>query len=198
VKYTPDMDFSGSDSFTYTAKDNKGTTSGNANITIDINEVLECQILDPTVVTAVRSDGNGPSNVIDRNLNTRWSNDETGSWIQIDLGSKSKICSVDIAWYRGDVRENNFMVSVSDDGSNFKKVLEAESTGTGTGLEKYNLPSDIEGRFVRITANGNSENNWASITEIAVFGVDSGLEFIPTPQNQPNLNDTENDQGTSD
>ncbi|HZD35062.1 MAG TPA: discoidin domain-containing protein [Nitrososphaeraceae archaeon] len=195
VKYTPDKNFSGSDSFTYTAKDNKGTTGSKATTTIDINEVLECQILDPTVVTAMRSDGNGPSNVIDRNLNTRWSNNEVGSWIQIDLGSKAKICSVDIAWYRGDVRKNDFTVSVSDDGSIFKKVLEEESTGAGTGLEKYNLPSDIEGRFVRITANGNSENNWASITEMAVFGVDSGLEATQIPQVQPNLNDTENDQG---
>ena len=36
--------------------------------------------------------------------------------------------------------------------------------------EKYDMPAGTEGRYVRITVNGNTENNWASITEIAVFG----------------------------
>jgi hypothetical protein len=202
VKYTPDKDYAGSDGFTYTAKDNKGATSGRANISIDINEVLECQILNPSVVTAIGSDGNAPSNVVDRNLNTRWSNKGTGSWIQVDLGSKAKVCSVDLAWYRGDVRKNDFTVSLSDDGSRFKRVFEGESTGTGTGFEKYNLPSGTEGRFVRIAVNNNSENNWASITELALFGVASGSppssQPPSTPAIPPSQNDTGNDAGAND
>ena len=185
VKYTPNKEYSGSDSFTYTVKDNKGITSNRATGTIDIKEVLECITLDPTVVTAIGSDANVPSNVIDKNLNTRWSKDGTGSWIQFDLGSKAKICSVDIAWYRGDMRENVFAISVSDDRTNFKNVFEGKSGGTVTGFEKYNLPSDTEGKLVRITVNGNSENNWASITEIALFGVGSGSEPPSTPPSEP-------------
>ena len=185
VKYTPNKEYSGSDSFTYTVKDNKGMTSNRATVTIDIKEVLECSTLNPTIVTAIGSDANVPSNVIDKNLNTRWSKDGTGSWIQFDLGSKAKICSVDIAWYRGDLRENVFAISVSDDGTNFKKVFEGKSGGTATGFEKYNLPSDTEGKLVRITVNGNSENTWASITEIALFGVGSGSEPPSTPPSEP-------------
>jgi hypothetical protein len=186
VKYTPDKAYSGSDSFTYTVKDNKGMTSSKATVTIDIKEVLECRMLNPTVVTAIGSDdANVPSNVIDKNLNTRWSKDGTGSWIQFDLGSKAKFCSVDVAWYRGDVRQNDFTVSVSDDGYVFKNIFEGESTGTATDFEKYSLPSGTEGKFVRITVNGNSENNWASITEITLFGV--GIESEPPspPPSQP-------------
>ena len=37
-------------------------------------------------------------------------------------------------------------------------------------LRDYNLPANTVGRFVRITVNGNTQNNWASITEIAVNG----------------------------
>jgi hypothetical protein len=206
VKYTPNKEYSGSDSFTYTVKDNKGITSNRATGTIDIKEVLECSTLNPTVVTAIGSDANVPSNVIDKNLNTRWSKDGTGSWIQFDLGSKAKICSVDIAWYRGDMRENVFAISVSDDGTNFKNVFEGKSGGTVTGFEKYNLPSDTEGKLVRITVNGNSENNWASITEIALFGVGSGSEppSTPpseppsTPPSEPNPGGNGNDTGTND
>ena len=185
VRYTPDKEYSGSDSFTYTVKDNKGMTSAKSNVTIDIQEVLECRMLNPTVVTAIGSDANVPSNVIDKNLNTRWSKDETGSWIQFDLGSRAKICSVDIAWYRGDIRQNVFTVSVSEDGSIFKNVFEGESSGTATGFEKYNLPSGTEGKFVRITVNGNSENNWASIAEITLFGVGSESENPSPPPTQP-------------
>ena len=210
VKYTPNKDYSGSDSFTYVVKDNKGLTSAKSTVTIDNKEVLECRTLDPTVVTALGSDANVPSNVIDKNLNTRWSKDATGSWIQFDLGSKTKICSVDIAWYRGDMRENDFTVSVSDDGSIFKNVIERESSGTASGLEKYSLPSGTEGKFVRITVNGNSENNWTSITEIALFGVKSEAKTPSSspppsqppssspPPSQPNPGDSGSDAGTND
>src|ERR687892_219373 len=186
VKYTPDKDYSGSDSFTYTVKDSKGSTSAKSTVSINIKEVLESRTLNPTVVTAIGSDGaNVPSNVIDKNLNTGWSKDGTGSWIQFDLGSTAKICSVDIAWYRGDMRQNVFTISVSDDGSVFKKVFDGGSKGTATGFEKYNLPSGTEGKFVRITVNGNTENNWASITEIALFRVRSTSEPPSPPPSQP-------------
>ena len=185
VKYTPDKEYSGSDSFTYTVKDNKGITSNTATITIDIKEVLECSILNPTVVTAIGSDGNVPSNVIDKNLNTMWSKDGIGSWIQFDLGSITKICSVDIAWYRGDVRQNDFNVSLSNDGSTFKTAFEGRSNGSATGFEKYGLPSGPEGKFVRITVNGNTENNWASISEIALFGARIGPEPPAEPPSPP-------------
>jgi hypothetical protein len=195
VKYTPDKEYSGSDSFTYTVKDNKGMTSAKSIVAIAIKEVLECRTLNPTMVTAIGSDANVPANVIDKNLNTRWSKDGTGSWIQFDLGSKAKICSVDIAWYRGDLRQNAFTVSVSDDGSMFKNVFEGGSSGTATGFEKYNLPSGTEGKFVRITVNGNSENNWASVPEMSLFGV--GSESEP-PSSQPPSQPNPGDGGTND
>jgi hypothetical protein len=140
-----------------------------------LSTLATCEKLPITTVTASGNDGNVPSNVVDNNLGTRWSNLGQGSWIQFDLGSKKSICSVDIAWYRGDIRQNNFVISVSDDGTTFTNKL----TGTGnlgTAAEKYTLPGGTEGRYVRITVNGNTENDWASINEISVFGgaIDGG------------------------
>jgi hypothetical protein len=83
------------------------------------------------------------------------------------------------------MRQNVFTISVSDDGSVFKKVFDGGSKGTATSFEKYNLPSGTEGKFVRITVNGNSENNWASITEIALFGVRSTSEPPSPPPSEP-------------
>ena len=140
----------------------------------NVSPLATCEKLPVTLVTAIGNDGNIPSNVIDNNLNTRWSNNGVGSWIQLDLGSKRTICSVDIAWHRGDMRVNNFEISVFND---------AKSSGTTRSSEKYDMPAGTEGRYVRITVNGNTENNWASITEIAVFG--SGSAPIPPGTNHP-------------
>ena len=136
---------------------------------VHLSTLATCEKLPVTAVTASGNDGNIPSNVLDNNLNTRWSNLGQGSWIQLDLGSKKSICSVDIAWYRGDLRQNNFVISVSDDGTTFTDKL-TDTSSLGTAAEKYTLPGGTEGRYVRITVNGNTENDWASINEISVFG----------------------------
>ena len=107
-----------------------------------LSTLATCEKSPVTSVTAIGNDGNIPSNAIDNNLNTRWSNLGQGSWIQLDLGSRKNICSVDIAWYRGSVgRENNFVISTSDDGTNFVERLNAKSSGTTSDLQKYTMPA---------------------------------------------------------
>jgi len=106
-----------------------------------------------------------PSNVLDNNLNTRWSNLGKGSWIQVDLGASKNICSVNIAWYKGNERQNNFDISTSKDGTTFTKVITSKSSGTTLNLEKYTFPI-TNGRYIKVTVNGNTQNDYASITEI--------------------------------
>ena len=53
-----------------------------------------CQKLPISSVTASGNDGHVPANVLDNNLNTRWSNRGIGSFIQADLGAQKTICSV--------------------------------------------------------------------------------------------------------
>src|SRR6266516_707831 len=133
-------------------------------------------------VTANGNDGNLPANVLDNNLNTRWSNLGIGSFIQADLGGQKTICSVDIAWYRGNLRVNNFVISVSNDGTSFTNVFTGKSSGTSLSAETYIIPTNVTARFVRITVNGNTENNWASITELSVDGLSNNT--IPTADNK--------------
>ena len=107
------------------------------------------------------------ANVLDDNLDTRWSNNGVGSWIQLDLGTSNKICDINIAWYKGNERQNNFVISTSTDGIKFSNVFSSKSSGSTLNLEKYNIV-DTNARFVRITVNGNSQNSCASITEISI------------------------------
>ena len=141
-----------------------------------------CTKLPIATVTASGNDGNLPTNVLDNNLNTRWSNLGVGSFIQADLGGQKTICSVDIAWYRGNPRVNNFVISVSSDGTSFTNVFTGKSSGTTLSAEKYSLPTSVTTRFVRVTVNGNTENNWASITELSVDGFSNNN--LPTADNK--------------
>lgn len=108
-----------------------------------------------------------PSNVLDNDLNTRWSNSGVGSWVQLDLGTSKTICSIDIAWYKGNERQNNFAISASNDGIKFSNISSSKSSGTTLSPEKYNI-TDTNARYLRVTVNGNTQNSYASITEISI------------------------------
>ena len=134
--------------------------------------------------TASGNDGNVPSNVLDNDLGTRWSSLGDGQFITADLGSSKKICSVDIAWYNGNVRQNHFVISTSTDGSTFSNKFSGDSSGTTLESEKYMLSTVTDARYVRVTVNGNTVNNWASITELDISGLSSissvGYNYDPS------------------
>jgi hypothetical protein len=132
--------------------------------------------------------GNIPANTIDNNPDTRWSSFGVGSFIQSDLGSVKTICSVDVGWYNGDARQNKFVISVSKDGTTFSDVFSGTSSGQTTQVENYDF-KDNDARYVRIKVNGNTQNNWASITEIAVFGFGPAVppNHAPTVKDIPDV-----------
>ena len=139
------------------------------------NEGDSCITNIPAVgVTASGNDGNAPQNVLDNNLGTRWSSDGIGQYITTDLGSTKKICSIDIAWYNGNgnARQNHFVIATSNDGTVFSNILNRDSSGTTLNPEKY-IISSTDARYVRVIVNGNNVNDWASITELDIFGPSS-------------------------
>jgi F5/8 type C domain len=106
---------------------------------------------------------------VDNDPATRWANQAVGSFIQLDLGKSQVLCDIDIAWYRGNVRSYNFVISTSEDGINFKDIASAASTGKTTSFERYNIP-DQPARYVRVSVHGNTQNDLGSITEMVVKG----------------------------
>ncbi|WP_221761314.1 discoidin domain-containing protein, partial [Kibdelosporangium aridum] len=125
-------------------------------------------------VTASGDDGNVPANTLDNNLNTRWSAEGDGVWIQYDLGTAQTIGSVSIAWHKGDTRTSSFEVRLSGDGSSWTTVLPRRSaSGSTLQLENHDFP-DRSGRYLRVVGYGNTVNAWTSITEATVNGADGG------------------------
>lgn len=125
--------------------------------------------LSAKVATANTNDGNLPANVLDGNLATRWSGLGPNAYVTLDLGSQRTVSALDIAWYKGDTRKSSFIVSTSTDGTRFTKVYSATSSGRTADFEGYDF-ADAAARYVRITVASNSENLWASISDVRVYG----------------------------
>jgi hypothetical protein len=133
-------------------------------------------------VTRINSSGaetlHPPSHTIDNNGNTSWSSRGIGSWIQLDLGTNKNICSVDIAWYKGNERQYNFLISASNDGVTFSRLFNNQSTGTTSSFEKYNISNtDTNARYIRVTVNGNTLDSYATITEISINTISNSSNY---------------------
>lgn len=123
---------------------------------------------------------NTPDKTTDNNRKTGWSNKGAGSWIQYDLGEVKEIGWVALGFYKGSTREYSFIMGVSDDAVTWTDSGETLST-LNTKQLPYSLPAE-RGRYVRVTINGNSENDWGSITEGAVVApAPTGPPVVATP-----------------
>ena len=127
-----------------------------------------CERAQVASVNASTASGvNIAANAVDGSLATRWSGYGAGAAITLDLGSSRTVCGVAIAWYRGKLRRSPFVVAASNDGSSFGDVFAGTSSGASNQPERVDF-DDVDARYLRITVNGNTENKWASITEIEV------------------------------
>jgi hypothetical protein len=137
-------------------------------------------------VRASGDDGNVPANVLDNNRSTRWSNQGVGSWIVADLGATQSICGVGIAWYQGDARVTHFLIQGSTDGTNFVNLFGGDSSGTTTASEDYPF-TPTSARYLRVVVNGNTKNDWASMTELRanISGGTPAPTAVPAPTAPP-------------
>ncbi|MBJ6764193.1 heparin lyase I family protein [Myxococcaceae bacterium JPH2] len=147
-----------------------------------------CTQLSIVAVKASGDDGNGPGNTLDDTMTTRWSSLGKGQWIDYDLGTVQNVNGVSIAWHQGNLRASNFTVSVAPDGSNYTQIYSGKSSGKTTAAETYTF-TGRSARRVRITVNGNTLNDWASIAEARACGTGTspGTGTGTTPSTNPNL-----------
>jgi hypothetical protein len=125
-------------------------------------------------VVASGDDGNVAANTLDGDLATRWSDEGDGVWIRYDLGADTTVGSVAVAWHNGDQRRATFEVQASDDGSTWSTVVSRRVSSGGTRQpENYDF-ADRSARYLRVVGYGNTVNDWTSITEVDIFGADSG------------------------
>jgi hypothetical protein len=143
----------------------------------DPNEGYPILILDSS-----GNDGNFESNLIDGNLSTRWSDNGLGAFVAVDLQALVPVNEVDINWFNGDQRSNNFEIATSTDNITWTNVFSGSSTPS-SATQQYTFPQ-VNAKYVKITVNGNTQNNWASINSIVVNGPGAqGTGSAPPPPN---------------
>ncbi|MRG48522.1 cellulase family glycosylhydrolase [Chitinophaga sp. SYP-B3965] len=144
------------------------------------NSYTEVQVVQQTTppclpASASTDDGNVPGNVLDNDLNTRWSASGNPQWIQLCLSSTQTVSGVQIAFYSGTTRRSNFDIQVSTNGTSFSNVSTGlQSSGTSNALETFSF-SPTSAKYVRIVGHGNTVNAWNSYTEIKVL---NGSSFV--------------------
>lgn len=178
-------------------KDCHGTSGGSASIDdcgvcsggatgIIVDACNKCE----TVFASV-DDGNIPDNVLDDDLDTRWSANGVGEYIEFCLEEEKVIESVSIAFFKGDERTTTFDIEYSLDGITYTNILtDMESSGNSVALEKFDF-APVNVKKLRLVGKGNSSNTWNSISEIEwaepsvtnVTSLDLEMEFgiYPNP-----------------
>jgi hypothetical protein len=120
-------------------------------------------------VLASADDGNVPANVLDNDLNTRWSASGDGQWIQFCLANATTVTGVQIAFYSGTTRMSTFDILTSTNGINWTTAATNRvSSGTSAALETFNITA-VTAKYVRIVGHGNSVNAWNSYSEVEIL-----------------------------
>ena len=118
------------------------------------------------------NDYNPPADAIDSDLTTWWANQGVPSWLQVDLEKPTVLCSVEIAWNKGNERTHDFVISTSSDGDTFTDAYTGHSSGKTLSYEQYDIldsASDVEHIKLSITGS-SSKSGWVSVKEIKVSG----------------------------
>ena len=124
------------------------------------------------LANASDDDGNVPANAIDGKLDTRWSAFGKGQFLRLDLGTPKKVNKIKIAWYQGDKRSNKFdITTAANTGDPFINRFSGNSKQGSTALQDYPIP-ETTCRYIRIVGQGNTQNDWISISEAEVWGPD--------------------------
>lgn len=106
---------------------------------------------------------------IDGKALTRWSSLGKGEWLEMDFASPQKIDAIEMSFFKGDERTQSFEVAV--DGETV--LQDQESNGKTLALERFPFPKAVDASSsVTIKGGGNSQNDWNSMTEVIVCGVE--------------------------
>lgn len=125
------------------------------------------------LANASDDDGHVPANAVDGKLDTRWSAFGKGQFLRLDLGSAKKVDKIKIAWYQGDKRSNSFEITTAETtGGAYTSQFKGNSTKGSTALQDYAIHPANPVRYIRIIGNGNTDNDWVSISEVEVWGPD--------------------------
>lgn len=119
-------------------------------------------------VSDIPQEMNGPLNMLDNNIATRYAVSGKEHWVVFDLGKEVEIDTAFMSIHSGDARQQYFNIAVSKDGENYEYVIkDGISSGKTLDIENYSFDS-VTARYVKLELNESNVSAWNSITEFAV------------------------------
>jgi hypothetical protein len=153
-------------------------------------DIIACDpVIESLEVASTQATGsqgtNIPENVFDGLTSTRWSDDNSPSQLQVKLDKPKVLCSVDIAFYRGDERTTEFTAQVSKDGVTWIDTFTGRSVRTEDFQHFVFNKKQHDMQYLKLEFKpsiyaDNSTTAWTSITELMIDR--------PNPDRYLNLN----------
>jgi hypothetical protein len=145
-----------------------------------------CDGTGPLTIIAATDDGmfddvsHSPASLLDGSLDpdSRWSNESQGSPKELvfDLGAQQSLKGISLAFYKGDARQSNFKIEASLDGKTYQTVVpDSQSSGTTLEFETFEFDA-VKAQYIKYIGNGNTSNNWNSLTEVVATGCGVAVE----------------------
>ena len=105
---------------------------------------------------------------VDENLETLWTATDIQT-LTCDFGQLVTVDGFGVAAMKGMTRQYYFEIQVSEDGKSFTTVYDGATAGGTNDYEIFSI-EPVKARYVQYVGKKNTENNWNSIAEFAVFG----------------------------
>ena len=109
------------------------------------------------------------SNVLDKDISTRWAGKGSNIDFFINLEAVSIIDYLNIAFPSGNSRVYEYTIYTSLDKITWAKVKTFKSSGVTTDLEEIDV-TNTTGKYIKIVLGGSDENTWNYISKLEVFG----------------------------
>ncbi len=111
---------------------------------------------------------NPDKHVNDDNFETKWAASGVQT-LTFEFHEPKVIEAIALNTSRAETRSYKFTIEVSEDGKNYTEIYKGSTTIGNTGYELFEIPS-VTTKYIRYKGDGNNENSWNTINEIAVLG----------------------------
>jgi len=128
------------------------------------------QVIPPSVspwpIAAVAGDSGG--SLTDYRIDTHWQTETIGGSVTVDLGSVRALGYAGIAFGDGRDETYTFELEASGDGTAWTTVYTGTSAPTSE-VTAYPLTSSVDARYVRLTMNGNTQDDIGRVAELQLY-----------------------------
>ncbi len=115
-------------------------------------------------------------NAIDKDLSSGVAHEILDGWFEFEFDDVYSFEGFAIAFNKGTQRKTSFIVSVSQDGKEYKDVGTFTSNGKTNNYEFYAAP--CKAKYVRLINLGNTSSNWFFVNEFTAFKSGANKEEI--------------------